>query len=48
MEYNTQREKIKITDYGRNVYKLIAYVKTIEDREKGTQWLRRLWKRWHW
>lgn len=34
MEYNTQREKISITDYGRNVYKLIAYVKTIEDREK--------------
>lgn len=34
MEYNTQREKIKITDYGRNVHKLIAYVKTIEDRDK--------------
>lgn len=34
MEYNTQREKIKITDYGRNVYKLIAYAKTIENREK--------------
>ncbi len=34
MEYNTQRPKIKITEYGRNVHKLIEYAKTIEDREK--------------
>ena len=37
MEYNTQREKLKITDYGRNVYKMIEYAKTIEDREERTQ-----------
>lgn len=34
MEYNTQREKLKITDYGRNVCKLIEYAKTIKDRDK--------------
>jgi len=34
MEYNTQREKIKITDYGRNIYKLIEYTKNVEDRDK--------------
>lgn len=34
MEYNTQRDKLKINDYGRNIYKLIQYVKTVEDREK--------------
>lgn len=37
MDYNTQREKMKISDYGRNVYKLIQYCKTIEDREKRTR-----------
>lgn len=34
MEYNTQREKLKINDYGRNIYKLIEYTKTVEDRDK--------------
>lgn len=34
MEYNTQRTKLKISDYGRNIYKLIQYTKTVEDREK--------------
>lgn len=34
MEYNTQREHLKINDYGRNIFKLIQYVKTVEDREK--------------
>ena len=37
MEYNTQRSKVGIMDYGRNVYKLIQYAKSIEDREKRTQ-----------
>lgn len=34
MEYNTKRQKLQITDYGRNIYKLIDYAKTIEDRNK--------------
>ena len=37
MEYNTQREQLKITDYGRNVAKMIDYAKTIADREERTQ-----------
>lgn len=37
MEYNTDREKIEIMDYGRNVYKLVRYAKSIEDRERRTQ-----------
>lgn len=36
MEYNTQREKMQFSDYGRNVYKLIQYAKTIENRELRT------------
>ncbi len=34
MEYNTQREQLKITDYGRNVAKMIAYAKTLADRDE--------------
>ncbi len=34
MEYNTQRKKIQITDYGRNIYKLIEKAKAIENRER--------------
>lgn len=37
MEYNTQREQLKITDYGRNVDKLIAYAKTLADRRERTR-----------
>ena len=33
MEYNTQREQLKITDYGRNVVKMIEYAKTLDNRE---------------
>ena len=36
MEYNTQREQLKITDYGRHVAKMIEYAKTIADREERT------------
>ena len=37
MEYNSQREKMIIPEYGRNVQKMIEYAKTIEDREKRTK-----------
>lgn len=36
MEYNTQREQLKIADYGRNVLKLVHYAKQLEDREERT------------
>lgn len=32
MEYNTKRDKLMFYDYGRNIYKMIEYAKTIEDR----------------
>jgi hypothetical protein len=34
LEYNTQRGKISISEYGRNVQKMVAMTLTIEDREK--------------
>jgi len=37
VEYNTQRETLKINDYGRNVCKMIDYAKTVEDRTERTQ-----------
>ncbi|MCD4789879.1 MAG: DUF4290 domain-containing protein [Bacteroidales bacterium] len=36
MEYNTTRDKLVISEYGRNVQKLIKYAITIEDRKKRT------------
>lgn len=37
MEYNTKRAKLNITDYGRNVYNMIQYAKTVKDRTMRTQ-----------
>jgi len=37
MEYNTTRNKLKISEYGRNVQKLVNLAKTIEDRELRTK-----------
>jgi len=34
MEYNTNREKISIREYGRNIQRMIDYCVGIEDREK--------------
>lgn len=36
MEYNTQREKIKINDYGRTIYKMVQTAKAIPSREERT------------
>lgn len=37
MEYNTTREPLIISEYGRIVQNMVAYVKGIEDKEKRTQ-----------
>ena len=37
MEYNTLRKKIKITDYGRNVYKLVEHAKKLKTKELRTR-----------
>lgn len=34
LDYNTQREKLRMPEYGRNVQKMIEYVKNIPDRAK--------------
>ncbi len=37
MEYNTQRSKMSISEYGRNIQKMIESLLIIEDREKRNQ-----------
>ena len=37
MEYNTTRGPLLISEYGRNIQKMIDYITTIEDREKRTK-----------
>jgi uncharacterized protein DUF4290 len=34
MDYNTQRQKLLLPEYGRNVKKLVDYAKTITDKEE--------------
>jgi hypothetical protein len=41
-EYNTQRPQIILKEYGRNVQKLVAYLRTIPDKEKRTELARAL------
>ena len=35
-EYNTQRSNIILKEYGRNVQKLVDYIRTVPDKEKRT------------
>ena len=37
MKYNTEREKLSISEYGRHVQNMVNYLLTIEDREKRTE-----------
>ena len=37
MEYNTSRSKMSISEYGRNIQKMIAHIMSIDDREKRNQ-----------
>ena len=32
LEYNTERERLQITEYGRNVLKMVEHLKEIPDR----------------
>ena len=36
LDYNTQREKLRMPEYGRNVQKMIEYVKSLPARKRGT------------
>ena len=36
-DYNTQRKRMYLPEYGRNVQKMVDHIKTIEDREERTE-----------
>ena len=42
--YNTERVKLHIPEYGRNVQKMVDYLKTIEDRQKRNEQARAIIK----
>ncbi len=42
--YNTERVRLHIPEYGRNVQKMVDYLKTIEDREKRNEQARAIIK----
>ncbi len=37
LEYNTEREKLKITEYGRNVLKMVEHLREIPDKAKRSE-----------
>ncbi len=37
LEYNTERSKLAMPEYGRNVLKMVEHLKTIEDREERSR-----------
>lgn len=37
-EYNTQRNHLTLREYGRNVQNLVAFIKTIDDKEKRNKY----------
>ncbi|MBP5488018.1 MAG: DUF4290 domain-containing protein [Bacteroidales bacterium] len=37
LEYNTQREPLKMSEYGRNILKMVELLREIPDREKRTE-----------
>lgn len=37
MDYNTQRTKLALPEYGRHIHKMIEWVKSIEDKEKRNE-----------
>jgi hypothetical protein len=37
MEYYTNKNKLILTEYGRNIQQMVEYAMTIEDREERTR-----------
>ena len=37
MDYNTQKKKLKLPEYGRNIQTMVDYLLTVEDKEKRTE-----------
>lgn len=44
LDYNTEREKLAMPEYGRNVLKMVENLRTIEDKAKRTEQARAIIK----
>ncbi len=44
LEYNTEREPLKMSEYGRNVLKMVEHLREIPDRQKRTEQARAIVK----
>lgn len=42
LEYNTERNDVRLKEYGRNIQKLVNHIKTIEDNEKRSAYAQTL------
>ncbi|MDR1338539.1 MAG: DUF4290 domain-containing protein [Prevotellaceae bacterium] len=40
MDYNTQRKKLELPEYGRSIHKMVDWVTTIEDRDERNRQIR--------
>lgn len=40
MDYNTQRKKLVLPEYGRSIHKMVDWVRTIEDRDERNRQIR--------
>ena len=42
LEYNTERNDVSLKEYGRNIQKLVNHIRTIEDKEKRSEYAQTL------
>lgn len=42
LEYNTDRNDVRLKEYGRNIQKLVNHIRTIEDKEKRSEYAQTL------
>jgi len=42
LEYNTERTDVRLKEYGRNIQKLVEHIKTIDDKEKRSEYAKTL------
>lgn len=41
-DYNTQRQHLRIAEYGRHIQEYVTHIQSIADKEKRTQWVHHL------
>ena len=42
LEYNTERKDVILKEYGRNIQKLVNHIRTVEDKQKRSEYAQTL------